>query len=205
MSGKEASRVGLFDVGPVSVEVLKGRVAFTGVPTSQWHGDRAERTGSGVLANISAPDGLRLQVVLVTWPGGDEVSLRQSILLAGPADYQRLEDAGELGPKVVGDRYVARIRAMKYKPGGRAGLDAVEWAQFDQWLGADAKQALLNLGATRVGTYGELLPEATRFKAEPAVEVPILKPDALFAVYALTRVLPIMTAYGKPPVEGPNA
>jgi hypothetical protein len=192
-------------IGSVSVEVLEGTSSFTGVPTSQWHGDRLERTGTGVLANVSAPDGLRLQVVLVTWPGGEEVSLRQSILLAGPADYQRLEDAGELGPKVVGDRYVARIRAMKYKLGGRAGLDAVEWRQLDEWLGADTKQALLDLGATRVGTYGELLPQATRFKSEPAVEVPIQKPDALFAVYALTRVLPIMSAHGKPAVEGPNS
>lgn len=194
-----------FAIDSVSVEVLQGTAPFTGVPTSQWHGDRLERTGSGVLANFSAPDGLRLQVVLVTWPGGDEVSLRQSILLGGPADYERLEDAGELGPKVVGDSYVARIRAMKYKAGGRAGLDAVDWEQLDQWLGADAKRALLDLGATRVGKYGELLPQATRFKAEPALEVPIQNPAALFAVYALTRVLPIMTAHGKPAVEGPNA
>lgn len=192
-------------VGPVTVEVLEGNAPFTGVPTSQWHGDRAERTGDGVLANISAPDGLRLQVVLVTWPEGEEVSLRQSILLAGPADYQRLEDAGELGPKIVGDRYVARIRAMKYKAGGRAGLDTIEWGQLDEWLDADSKQALLNLGATRVGSYSELLPQATRFKTEPAVEVPIQNPDALFAVYALTRVLPIMAGYGKPAVEGPHA
>lgn len=194
-----------FSVGAVAVDVIGGRHRFTGVPTSQWHGDRAERTGDGVLANISAPDGLRLQVVLVTWPGGEEVSLRQSILLAGPADYQRLEDAGELGPKIVGDRYVARIRAMKYKAGGRAGLDAIEWGQLDELLGAEGKQALLDLGATRVGTYGELLPHATRFKTEPAVEVPIEKPDALFAVYALTRVLPIMAGHGKPAVEGPHA
>lgn len=192
-------------VGPIAVEVLQGVLPFTGVPTSQWHGDRAERTGDGVLANISAPDGLRLQVVLVTWPGGEEVSLRQSILLAGPADYQRLEDAGELGPKIVGDRYVARIRAMKYKAGGRAGLDAVEWGRLDEWLGSDSQRMFLDLGATRVGTYGELLPQATRFKTEPAVEVPIQKPDALFAVYALTRVLPIMAGHGKPTVEGPHA
>jgi hypothetical protein len=194
-----------FKVGPIAVEVLDGVVPFTGVPTSQWHGDRLDRTGKGVLANLSASDGLRLQVVLVTWPGGEEVSLRQSILLAGPADYQRLEDAGELGPKIVGDRYVARIRAMKYKPGGRAGLDAVAWGQLDAWLGTDSQTALEVFGATRVGSYGDLYPQATRFKAEPAVEVPISKPDALFAVYALTRVLPIMAAHGKPSVEGPHA
>jgi hypothetical protein len=35
--------------------------------------------------------------------------------------------------------------------------------------------------------------------------VPIADPTALFAVYALTRVVPIMTGYGKDSVEGPNA
>lgn len=192
-------------VGPITVEVLDGLVPFAGVPTSQWHGDRLERSGKGILANFTASDGLRLQVVLVTWPDGDEVSMRHSILLAGPADYQRLESAGELGPKIVGDSYVARIRALKYKAGGRAGLDAVEWGQLDAWLGADTQEMLARVSATKTGTYGDLNPEATRFKAEPAVEVPIAKPDALFAVYALTRVLPIMTAHGKPAVEGPHA
>jgi hypothetical protein len=194
-----------FEVGPIFVDVLDGVVPFAGVPTSQWHGDRQERTGTGVLANLSAADGLRLQVVLVRWPEGDEVSLRKSILLGGPVDYERLEDAGELAPKIVGDRYVARIRAMKYKPGGRAGLDAVDWAQLDSWLGTDSRAILLEMGATRVGTYGELYPSATRFKLEPAVEVPIATPDALFVTYALTRVIPIMLAHGKPTVEGPNA
>lgn len=146
-----------------------------------------------------------MQVVLVTWPGGDEVSLRKSILLGGPADYERLEGAGELAPKLVGDRYVARIRAMKYKEGGRAGLDAVDWDALDRLLGGDSKAALVGLGATATGTYSELYPQASRFKAEPAVQVPVDQPEALFAVYALTRVIPIMMGHGKPKIEGPHA
>lgn len=194
----------LFDVGPIVVSTLVGTVPFTGVPANQWRGDQLERTGEGVLANLSAPDGLRLQIVLVTWPGLDEVSLRTSVLLGGPADYGRLQEAGELTPKAIGDHLVARIRAMKYKAGGRASLEIAEWSLLDEWLGSDARSYLLDLGATRIGTYGDLYTDATRFKAEPAIEVHKSKVDALFAVYAMTRVLPIMTAHGRGVVEGPN-
>ena len=193
-----------FQVGNVSVEVLDDTYDFIGVPTSQWHGDKTERTGAGMLANLKSDDGLRAQVVLVTWPGGDEVSLRMADLFGGPADYERLENAGELAPKKVGDMLVARIRALRYSR-GRASLAAVEWSDLDDWAGEDAQALLTDLGATRAGTYGDLFSEATRFKTEPAIEVPVDNPAALFAVYALTRVIPIMIGFGKASVEGPNA
>lgn len=105
----------------------------------------------------------------------------------------------------MGDKLVARIRALRYGRAGRATGVAVEWSQISEWAGGDAQALLAALGATRTGAYGVLLPSATRFKTEPAIEVPLADPSALFAVYALTRVVPIMTGYGKESVEGPNA
>jgi hypothetical protein len=194
-----------FRIGPVSVEVLDGQHAITVVPPSQWHGDRQERPARAVLANLKADDGLRAQVSLVRWDDSDEISLGFAELLAGPSDYERLEDAGAISPKLVGDKLVARIRALRYGSAGRATGAAVEWSQISEWAGGDAQALLAGLGATRTGAYGVLLPSATRFKTEPAIEVPLADPSALFAVYALTRVVPIMTGYGKDSVEGPNA
>jgi hypothetical protein len=194
-----------FTVGRVTVEVLDGLRPFAGVPTSQWHGDRAARTGEATVANLSTTDGLKAQVAVVTWPGGDEVSVRLADRFGGPADYERLEDAGEISPKIVGDTLVARVRALRYGAGDRASGAPVDWEQIDQWNGGDARAALHDLGATRTGSYGELLATATRFKAEPAIEVPRSNPAALFAIYALTRVMPIMTAFGKTQVEGPHS
>ncbi len=194
-----------FRVGPVSVEVLDGQHAITVVPPSQWHGDRQERPANAVVANLKADDGLRAQVSLVRWDDSDEISLGFAELLAGPSDYERLEDAGAISPKLVDDKLVARIRALRYGKTGRATGAAVEWAQISEWAGGDAQALLAALGATRTGAYGVLLPSATRFKTEPAIEVPLSDPSALFAVYALTRVVPIMTGYGKESVEGPNA
>lgn len=194
-----------FTVGPVGVEVLEGEHQVMVVPPSQWHGDRQARSARAVVANLRADDGLRAQVSLVRWDDSDEISLGFAELLAGPADYERLEDAGAISPKLVNDRLVARIRALRYGSNGRATGAAVEWSQIDEWAGSDAQATLASLGATRAGAYGLLLPTATRFKAEPAIEVPVADPSALFAVYALTRVVPIMTGYGKGSVEGPNA
>jgi hypothetical protein len=196
--------MGSFRIGPVSVEVLDGRHSISVVPPSQWHGDRQERPAHAVLANLRADDGLRAQVSLVHWDDSDEVSLGFAEMLAGPADYERLEDAGAISPKLVNDKLIARIRALRYGKTGRATGAAVEWPQIDEWAGGGAQVLLADLGATRTGAYGVLLPSATRFKTEPAIEVPLVDPTALFAVYALTRVVPIMTGYGRESVEGPN-
>ncbi|MFC0681770.1 hypothetical protein ACFFGH_28395 [Lysobacter korlensis] len=190
-----------FTVGTVAIDVLDGEHPFKGVPTSQWHGNRQEIEGQAVIANLQADDGLRAQVALVEWPGGTEWSLRMSDLLAGPGDYDRLRDAGELAPKAVGNKLVARLRALRYKDGGRAGLDAVGWEQLDGWAGGDARALLEELGASRTGAYVDLLPDAPRFKTEPAVEVPVDNPAALFAVYGLTRVMPLMLGHGRAGVE----
>ncbi len=194
-----------FRIGPVSVEMLDGQHAIAVVPPSQWHGDRQERPAQAVLANLKADDGLRAQVSLVRWDDSDEISLGFAELLAGPSDYERLEDAGAISPKLVDDKLVARIRALRYGQTGRATGAAVEWSQIGEWAGSDAQALLAELGATRTGAYGVLLPSATRFKTEPAIEVPLADPSALFAVYALTRVVPIMTGPGKDSVKGPNA
>jgi hypothetical protein len=194
-----------FTIGGVTLTLLDGLHAVSLVPPSQWHGDRVERPAKATLANLRANDGLRAQVSLVRWDDSGEISLGFAELLAGPSDYERLEDAGAISPKLIDDKLVARIRALRYGKTARATGAAIEWSQISEWAGDDAQALLADLGATRTGAYGVLLPSATRFKTEPAIEVPIANPTALFAVYALTRVVPIMTGHGKDSVEGPNA
>ncbi|MBH0081961.1 hypothetical protein [Salinibacterium sp. SWN167] len=141
----------------------------------------------------------------MTWPSGDEVSLRLAELLGGPADYERLKSAGELAPKFVGGDLVARIRALRYKEGSeRASLDTIDWSGIDELVNGDAQAVLAELGAVRTGAYADLFPPATRFKLEPAVTVSTDDPAPLFAVYAATRIVPIMKAHGKAFSEGPN-
>lgn len=194
-----------FDVGNVNIDVFEDSRSVNAVPPSQWHGDRQERMADAILANLRADDGLRAQVSLLRWPENNEVSLGYAEIFGGPSDYGRLEDAGAMSPKLAGTKLVARIRALRYGDAGRATGSVVDWAQIDEWAAGNAQELLRQLGATRTGDYGVLFPEATRFKSEPAVEAPLGDPRALFAVYALTRVIPIMTGYGKQQVESPNS
>lgn len=193
-----------FTIANVTVDIVAGHHNLTAVPPSQWHGDRSEQTGEAVLANLYADDGLRMQIALVQWPDGDEVSLGHAELFGGPADYERLEDVGPISPKRLGKDLVARIRALQYGDAGWAGGAVTDWHQIDEWSATDAHGALADLGAGGTGTYAEVLPGATRFKSEPAVAVPVSDPRALFAVYAMTRVMPIMLGHGKSAVEGPH-
>lgn len=193
-----------FEAGRVIVEVIDGVSDLEAVPPGQWRGDRQPRVAKARTANIRASDGLRARVYLAEWPDDGEVSLGHAEILAGPADYERLEDAGLISPKRKGDQLVARIRALSYERAERARGVATTWEQIDEWAGTDAQAFLRQLGATATGEYGVLLPGAARFKAEPAIEVPLNDPRALFAVYALTRVTPIMLGHGRPAVEGPN-
>lgn len=194
-----------FEVGHVSVDVLDDEHTIEIVPPSQWRGDRLSRLATATLANLKAADGLRAQVSLVRWDDSDEFSLGFAEILAGPSDYERLANAGSISPKLVGDKLVARLRALRYGANGRATVAAVEWSQIDVWAEGDSQARLRELGATQTGEYGVLFSSATRFKAEPALEVPADAPAALFAAYALTRVAPIMTGYGKGAVESANA
>ncbi|UTX52929.1 hypothetical protein [Leucobacter aridicollis] len=194
-----------FVVGHVSVDLLDGEHAIEMVPPSQWRGDKLARPATAVLANLKANDGLRAQVSLVHWDDLDEISLGFAEVLAGPVDYERLADAGAISPKLVEDKLIARLRALRYGANGRATGAAVEWSQIDVWAQGDSQARLHELGATRTGEYGVLFPSASRFKAEPALEVPTDAPAALFAAYALTRVMPIMTGHGKDAAESANA
>lgn len=194
-----------FTVGPVSVEVMDSRHPIMVVPPTQWHGDQQERPAHAVVGNLKATDGLRAQVSLIRWDDSDETLLGFAEVLTGPSDYERLETAGSISPKLVDDKLVSRIRALRYGKAKRATSAAIDWPQIDDWAGCDAQSMLTGLGATRTGLYGLLLPSATRFKTEPAIEVPLANPSALFAAYALTRIVPIMTGYGKDSIEGPNS
>lgn len=192
-----------FEVGQVSIEILDGLHSISDVPPSQWHSDRQPRDAQAVLANLSAGDGLRAQVSLVFWPE-NEVSLGHAEVFAGPSDYERLADAGLIAPKLIDDKLIARVRALRYGPQGRATSAATSWEQIDVWAEGNSRELLEMLGATKTGSYGQLLPDSTRFRAEPAIEVKKSDPRAMFAIYALTRVVPIMTGFGKQFHGAPN-
>lgn len=185
-------------LGLVEVETRDGVSSFRGSPLSDR--DDGECEGSVRLAKLSTPDGLVANVGVTKWP--DETYDQRLIdFVAGPDPYRRLERAGNMSLNTTESGVVAVLRALKYTGRELPSLQAVGWLQLDEWLGEDARAYFLGLGAVAAGTHRDLRPEARRFVDEPAIIVDPHEPLALFAAYALTRVIPIATDFGRGGVE----
>lgn len=185
-------------LGVVEVEIRDGASSFRGTPLSDRDG--GERDGSVRLAKLSTPDGLVANVGVTKWPDGT-YDQRLIDFVAGPDPYRRLERAGNMSLNATEGGVVAVLRALKYTGRELPSLHAVGWPQLDEWLGEDAQAYFVGLGAAAAGTHGDLRPEARRFAEEPAIVVDPEEPLALFAAYALTRVIPIATDFGREGVE----
>jgi hypothetical protein len=185
-------------LGVVEVEPRDGASSFRGTPLSDRDG--GERDGSVRLAKLSTPDGLVANVGVTKW--ADETYDQRLIdFVAGPDPYRRLERAGSMSLNATEGGVVAVLRALKYTARELPSLQAVGWPQLDEWLGEDAQAYFVRLGAVAAGTHDDLRPEARRFADEPAIIVDPHEPLALFAAYALTRVIPIATDFGRNGVE----
>ena len=189
-----------FNVRRVAVTVRAGMIQFVGVPTSAGRSG-AEVEGQLREAEFSTTDGMRMTFGYIEWPDGSR-DVQPLDFLSGPEEYRRLERAGRMTFNPTGDGLaVSALRVMKYGDREYASLATVDWAELDALAGTDASELLLSHGGTRVGTHLELRPAAGRFKDAPALEVADDGAEAAFAAFALTRVIPIMEAFGRDGVE----
>ena len=185
-------------LGSATVEPREGISPLRGTPLADRDG--GERDGSVSLAKVTTPDGLIANVGVTQWPDGT-YDQRLIDFVAGPDAYRRLERAGNMSLNLVEGGVVAVLRALKYSGRELPSLQAVGWPQLSEWLGEDAQSYFLGIGALKAGTHGDLRPEARRFASEPAIVVDPAQPAALFAAYALTRVIPITADFGRDGVE----
>jgi len=189
-----------FNVGLVAVTLRAGVETYEGVPTSAG---RAGVTAEGQLrlAEFSSSDGLMMTAGLIDWPDGT-TDVQPLDFLAGPDAYRRLERAGRMSLTESGrGSRVALLRALKYGERGWPTLATVTWEELDRLAATDVAGLLVSHGAMRVGRYGDLRPEAKRFVESPAIEVAPAAAEAVFAAFAITRVIPIMKDFGRSGVE----
>ena len=187
-----------FLIGPVSVVLNDSDTDFVGRPIGNRDGGPQE--GSIRLARVTTPDGLISNIGLASWP--DQTSdLRLVDFIAGPDAYRRLERAGNMTLNKVDAGLLAVLRALKFGARDYAKLESVGWEQLDSWCGGDARQKLQELGAVACGNHLELRAEAKNFRHDPAIVAPSADPGALFAGYALTRIIPLALDFGRASVE----
>lgn len=184
-----------FNVGLVAVAMRPDDVDFVGVSVSSGRAG-VEQPGTLREAVIESSDGMRMTIGCTTWADGS-ADVQPLDFLAGPDAYRRLETAGRmtLNETAPGTR-VALLRSLKYGDRGYPTLASVTWAELDELAGTDAAELLSSHGA-RTGDYGDLKSDAARYREHPALAVSADGLEAVFAAFAITRVLPIMKGFGR--------
>jgi len=184
-----------FNVGLVAITMRAEDVDFRGVSVSAGRG-AAEQDGKLREAVVESSDGLRMTIGCTFWADGS-ADVQPLDFLAGPDAYRRLEVAGRMTLNPAEDEgRVALLRALKYGDRGYPTLASVSWEELSDFAGTDAVELLESHGA-RTGEYGALKADATRYREHPAFAVAQDGLAAVFAAFAVTRVLPIMKGFGR--------
>ena len=158
--------------------------------------------GRARVSTIKTVDGFHATIGVCSWPTGDEGYEHDIRLLdfwAGADDYRRLERAGKMSLAQSGDRRVGILRAMAYGEHEWPTLQSVGWEALDRLAGTDVA-ALLHEYGGETGSVAELNPAAKRFKDAPGFAIGD-DPTAAFVAFAITRVMPIASGFGKPGLE----
>lgn len=184
-----------FNVGLVAITMRPQDVDFRGIPVSAGRGG-AEQDGKLREAVIESSDGLRMTIGCTVWEDGS-ADVQSLDFLAGPDAYRRLESAGRmtLNESGAGTR-VALLRTLKYGDRGYPSLASVTWVDLSELAGADAADLLISHGA-HVGAYEDLRPHPRQYREHPAFAVSADGLEAVFAAFAITRVIPIMKGFGR--------
>ncbi len=186
-----------FTAGHVTVEMQDDPLDFEDKPGR----DALLMTGSAQAARMTTPDGFDALVGVVTWPTGD-VDVRVIHFQDGAAPYKRLEKAGTMNVKVVGDTWIVLVRAMKVNGKDWPTLNRLTWPEVDWLAGTDFKTAAVSRGATKLATYAELFPGAGKAQANDlAMQCPAGSAEAIAYLYAVTRPEAIMQQWG---INGPK-
>ena len=169
--------------------------------------DEGPVEGHARVATVTTADGFRATVGVCTWPSTDDAPGDSDIRLldfwAGADDYRRLERAGKMSLAAAGERRVGILRAMAYGEHEWPTLQTVTWEALDRLAGDDAV-ALLRQNGALTGAVAELNPGAKRFKDAPGFSIAD-DPTAAFVAFAITRVMPIASGFGKPGLEPVHA
>lgn len=179
-------------IGSVSCEVSDSSVQIRG---EAFNG--GFQHGVCVPCELRTPDGGVFEIGLTSWEHGDR-DVRCFSRLAGPAKYDRLTNGARLGvaSKRQGE-WDCELGILRHQRTGLPTIVRAGWTDFDSVLGSSAAELLLDLGATATGTKEEVLADAGRRRAYLVMVSPEGEPVPPLAAYVLTRVLPLLSGFGK--------
>jgi hypothetical protein len=186
----------LIELRGVTLRIAPDEHSIQGAPMSGR--EEGAVAGRARIATVETTDGMRATIGVCVWPG-DEVDVRLLDFWAGADDYRRLERAGRMSLPSAKSQRVGILRALAYSEREWPTLQSVDWGALDRVAGTDAAALLQQHGAV-TGAVIDLNPFAKRFKDAPGFSIGD-DPTAAFVAFAITRVMPIASGFGKPGLE----
>ncbi len=150
----------------------------------------AETSGSARTWWVRYSDEVLLLIGDIEWSTGER-DLRVLDRGHSPPEYDRLTHGLRLGVHEHGDERFVELRQNRLKPNGWSGLHRADVATLSAGANVDVEEALLEAGATAVGTRQVVLEDGGRRRAETCVVFPAGELRAPAVAYVVTRVLPV--------------
>lgn len=179
-------------VGPVSIEITEGFQACRGKPM----GGEDELDGQRLLAYMRTPDGGDIHVGYTKWSDGS-ANIAGLVKVSGPDVYERATKAGRMEVATDASGQISiRLQAFRYKEPGHANLAFISWEELNKLLESSASKLLKSFGSIELGTAEEILGATNNKRNQLAMLCAPDNTEALFAAFALTRILPLMKNFG---------
>lgn len=183
------------EVGPASIALADGQVEISG---QAFSGEVLSGLASG--ANVTTPDGAVLEVGHVDWSSGER-DVRTFSRLTGPTVYDRLTKGCRLGVSRTDDGiWMCELGIVSYHADKQPTVIQAKPEDLEQVLGGDVRDLLERSGASAYGRREDILGDTSRRRNYLAVTFTDVGAPVPLVAYVLTRVLPLMTGFGK---QGP--
>jgi hypothetical protein len=182
-------------LGGATLEVLGGRAAVSG---ASFSGEVLD--GQASPARVTTADGAVLEVGHVDWSSGER-DVRTFSRLTGPTVYDRLTKGCRLGVSRLDDGlWMCELGIVTYHPHKQPTVIQATPEDLEQVLGGDVRDQLEEAGARAYGRREDILGDSGRRRNYLAVTFADVAAPVPFVAYALTRVLPLTTGFGR---QGP--
>jgi len=143
------------------------------------------------LSFVTGPDGIALETAYLIFSNGDR-DVRVIETGDTPSPYSRLGHGGRLGVYPLGKMHYCETRAMKLGDKNWSNLHRTTAREIEGWLGSNLNGFLSSLGLSKVITREELFGDEGRRRHELATSFESTNFMAPFAIFALTRPLPLL-------------
>lgn len=160
-------------------------------------GNATDQTGQLQTFRITSSDELNLIVGLIEWEQ-NEPEVVPIDLISGLQKHQELSRRGRMAIKNThDDKWLVVLSVLKFNPAKQYfTLHGGVLEDIDAYLGHSLKDFLMDSGALRFGTRGEIYDDTSRTSGQLAVVIEPGDIETLAIAYTVTRPLAIINDYG---------